>query len=352
MSFDLNLALTTQIVCQKRTGQMAYRGPFNVTTYSGLSTDIVKSALQKYIRRNIPEKVIIAAFELYRMGEIEKGESVRSYLYNRIAIIAAEDIGPANLPLVIVALQVTLTKNRDPNLLGALIQTMAGSSKTRLMSHVYRALISPEGRLVAQQKGLQIDDAPTEDDLNSHTIIWQPNDSVEIRPYAEIFKRRLMSRSFTAVIWLGYYLRASEGKKITTRNIRPRRRQTDPVMIIWEVMKDLLHPTVWESLIDAYLEITENRPFLMRGVVSALYQVKYESYDLTPLYSECVRTSATERFLTGQYRFEVDDFVIDKHTSVGRNMGLGREKFVSEGARVIPEDPQFVVPAFKEVYEA
>lgn len=39
-------------------------------TFSGIDFDVAKSALQKYIRRNMPEKAILAAIELYRLGEI------------------------------------------------------------------------------------------------------------------------------------------------------------------------------------------------------------------------------------------------------------------------------------------
>lgn len=64
-------------------GKMKYKGPFGgSTTYSGYEIDIMKSALQKYIRRNIPDKALMAAFELYRMAELEGGRSIQSNLYN------------------------------------------------------------------------------------------------------------------------------------------------------------------------------------------------------------------------------------------------------------------------------
>ena len=82
------------------TGQMVWNGARGASskTYSGFTLDVMKSALQKYIRRGLLEKALICAAELYRMHEV-KGVAAQTNLMNRLAIIAVEDIGPANFPL-------------------------------------------------------------------------------------------------------------------------------------------------------------------------------------------------------------------------------------------------------------
>jgi hypothetical protein len=52
------------------------------------------------------------------MGELPKGRGFRINFYNRLAVIAMENISPANLGLVILTIKIVLAKNRDPNLLG------------------------------------------------------------------------------------------------------------------------------------------------------------------------------------------------------------------------------------------
>ena len=91
-----------EVVMPRNIGQMTWKGlrGGSSKTYSGLDLDVVKSALQKYIRRNMPQKALLSAIELYRFGEVG-GIAAVTNMYNRLAIIANEDIGPANLSLVL-----------------------------------------------------------------------------------------------------------------------------------------------------------------------------------------------------------------------------------------------------------
>lgn len=84
----------------KNLGKMLWKGirAGHTKTFSGIDFDVAKSAVQKYIRRNIQEKAILAAIEIYRLGEIG-GTAAVSNLFNRLAIIAAEDIGLGILSL-------------------------------------------------------------------------------------------------------------------------------------------------------------------------------------------------------------------------------------------------------------
>src|SRR6516162_10560953 len=82
-------------------GKMQYGGYMGEnTTFSGYAIDVVKSAMQKYIRRNMVEKALISMIELYRMPEVDgDAKSIQSNMFNRLAVIAAEDIGPSNVKL-------------------------------------------------------------------------------------------------------------------------------------------------------------------------------------------------------------------------------------------------------------
>ena len=55
---------------------------------SGQPADVVISALQKFIRRGETEQAARAAYELYLVGE-----EMTEYLWQRLKIISAEDIG-------------------------------------------------------------------------------------------------------------------------------------------------------------------------------------------------------------------------------------------------------------------
>lgn len=73
----------------------------NIKTPCGATCDVVLSALQKFIRRGDVENAVRAAFELY----LVEGE-LPDYLWKRLLVISAEDIGLAEpmAPVVVSAL--------------------------------------------------------------------------------------------------------------------------------------------------------------------------------------------------------------------------------------------------------
>ena len=76
-------------------GQMKFKGLFGGSiTYSGYSIDVVKSQLQKSIRRGEINLAVNAALELYRFSYLPDnvGKGIVTNLYNRLHVIVAEEI--------------------------------------------------------------------------------------------------------------------------------------------------------------------------------------------------------------------------------------------------------------------
>lgn len=71
---------------------MSYQFP---TTYSGISIDEAKSALQKSIRRGIIWDTIQWIVELYYSKPVDQLLAIRTNLYNRLLVIAVEDVSPS-----------------------------------------------------------------------------------------------------------------------------------------------------------------------------------------------------------------------------------------------------------------
>lgn len=63
-------------------------------SFNGFSLDVLKSALQKYIRRCMPEKAIYAGAELdlFSLANYKDGERIRTNFIHRLMIIYMEDI--------------------------------------------------------------------------------------------------------------------------------------------------------------------------------------------------------------------------------------------------------------------
>jgi len=359
-------------------GKMKYQGIFNSTTFSGYTTDIMKSALQKYIRRGSLSKALISGFELYRLGELPQARAIQTNLYNRLAVISCEDIGPANFPLCIAVIREVLADNRKTTTLAALIQLLAESEKTRLMSHLYHVYFKPQGMALAQEKGISVNEQFSEDDLRFIQVLpgeefepgqikpnlFLPGDPEEIKGFVEIFYYRLFKQSFQAMVWLRYFFIAigmydfSTGRlKKPTVQVARRRRRTNPATIIWDVLRCFLPAEAVDSLEKIYFKHTEKRPFLMTAIVAAIYRTEYKSFDLTDSVKRWENFPLLDSLLSGRYAdlgfpdgFKIDPFVIDMHTRAGKQAGMSRKEFVSEGAEVKPKSERYQVRLFEDIY--
>lgn len=130
-------------------------------TFHGFSNSLIKSAMQKNIRRGETQQAIYCGYELLRLFEFadkESGTIVISNhvnnMFNRLLIIAAEDVSPWSLNLlsrisrfvVPFTKSLTVRSKADPsyrfdlNKLGRQMATMIASlcaaPKSRVMSHL------------------------------------------------------------------------------------------------------------------------------------------------------------------------------------------------------------------------
>lgn len=322
--------------------------PFHSFTPKGFTTDLMKSALQKYIRRNMPKKASMSAFELLRT----EMKPIQSNLFNRLAVIAAEDIGPANLPLTLEVIEYVLSGDREAETLYSFILDMCASPKTRLGSHLYRVFIHPEGVKEAKKLGITSDlELKQEQYLNSN--FWYKEDDLELKHYLESLYFALSEKKEEdTFIYLRYFLDLTYNRKFS---IKPRRRRRKPIILIWEMLSKFQDPKsnlytcrVISILEKAYFTFSEKRPFLMLAMMIVLYEdrIYFDATENQPLDEEFL-SSLKE----GKYELELDEFVIDKHTKLGKIKGANRKKFVNEGAIVTPEDEGFRNELYEEIYK-
>lgn len=327
-------------------------------TYSGLDLDVVKSALQKYIRRNMTQKALLAAIELYRLNEVGGAAAVTN-MYNRLAIIANEDIGPSNLPLVLEVTRIVEEgKDRDVARLVAMVQLLSESPKTRIMSHAWSAYGA--GRKVATKLGLRIDSEFTEDDLkyiesNKDSELFLPNDPIAIRPYVLVFLKRLYEKDFNAFSWAQIFLHKFDNLTLAKRkkfvNGNTRSLTGKPDILLWKALSYILPPETYNILVEAYYNHKESLPFIQIAIMAALYRLPYHKYDLEPVTEMWRQQPSLQQMLQGNFILEVDSFVIDKHTQKGRARGASIKEFLSEGMIVIPQDPNYYSEILETVYK-
>lgn len=324
-------------------GKMSYGGPFRSVTYSGITVDVAKSGLQKHIRRGEVDDALKFAYELYRFNELG-AKAIVTNLYNRLAIIAVEDIGPANVPLVLKVLEM-----KEP--LYDLVVEMCNSAKTRILSHLARAY-SIHMRKTSKKHGLTVDKQSRDGDDTDSMEFWFPDECEdEMRYIANVFLERLKQKDRNAYTWAQYFCENYE--KIL---IKPRNRRRKAAVVLWRMMEkhlpnDKIVEKLFAELERYYFTLSENNPFLRMAIFLILHDDRPGAEHFIPgKYTGYKPEITEEELLHGEYELVVKDYVLDKHTAQGRRGGADREKFVTEGALVHNEDPRFDEPVLKKIY--
>jgi hypothetical protein len=337
-------------------GQMKWGGMFRgTTTVSGFPLDEVKSGLQKYVRRGIIFKALLCGVEMYRLGEMG-GRAAVTNLYNRIAIIANEDISIANISVAVKACKIVNSKNREPAVLMAIIHQMCLCKKSRLASHVYGAFTSPESMKLARENGIEVDwkvdDSYIQENYNLKVFL--EDDTYKMRCLALMFRKYLAEKSYISVNIMSQYWVEFEKVKIKLRQIYPGKRSKSHMVILWDIIREFLDERVVNALVCSFNERSEKRPLIMTAILAIIFDVKMNN-DVDSLFSTSVEIwkerETLPKLFTIFYNLELDSYVIDKHTMNGRKMVPTSKFFVNEGATVVNESKIYVDSVLEEIYK-
>lgn len=316
-------------------------------TYSGYKLDVMKSGLQKYIRRNEPVKALECAFELYRMTEVDLRPAA-SNMYNRLAVIAVEDIGPSNVSLVLTVIQNVLDDKRDSALLCSMVQALAGSKKTRVLSHLNRAYF-PSNKEIREKHNINIATLGKSE--------WKPlpgDPDIEfLDQFVGNFDKCLQSKYFDAFYWC-HLIR--QKLTVSDKYIKGARRYNrgGSDMIIWSILEPYVPKHIFTTLLKAYNTFSEKNVFLHLAIFVAIKSIDVQPTKLEDNVEKWKKIPFLPALFLGRYKLDIDPWVVDKHTSEGRKAGMGRDEFVTEGSKVEPEDPAFLTEeyrAFAEIYK-
>lgn len=299
----------------------------NTKTASGHSFDVMKSALQKYIRRG-DERAIPVFAELWALSYLDKG--VRTNLYNRLVIIACEDIGIANPALVHLVLK---HKGEDFGNCIALIRAMLLSPKTRIASHLYFCYSHP----------LQ---------LKNHVSprIHLTNDEwqwLRGAPIHNILRHYIEQQSFLAVTWI-YLIFTNKSIPKTPKSFSEKKTSTtNAAAYAWEIFASYTSPQLLPTmrLLETcyYKQENSRRVFLMHALLLLL--TRSRGYDVTREEEKIFTTTYNEGdYIPLRQGVEVDAYIVDKHTRQGREQGANTQQFVEEGAIVTNEDMTYHYP--------
>ena len=313
-------------------------------TWNGYPADVVKSGLQKYIRRSVLEKALYCAAELDLFKEAEntkEAEGIRTNFLHRLMIIFMEDVENLALFDTIHAKMNLLFQERDKEdrhkerelyWITEVVTLLVRSKKSRMCSHV-RALFSTKYE-------------PLHESYPSMTPLWtalrEAPKEATLEVHCSLFTRHLREKNLMAV-YHAFQIELSE-EKLPYKLFR----SSKPVWFIFHQLMNPLAPVKTERVRKFAEWYKEHIGGMKEGFMCWLLPLLHE-LEVIPLGAADEEQIPSYRAMNREgHTITMDDYVLDRHTSRGRGKSL--VEFAMVGALVEPQ-AEFVNEMWKRFYE-
>jgi hypothetical protein len=351
------------------------------TTLNGYSVSLMKSAMQKYIRRGNIEKALYAMYELDMFAfhfpdEGKSGKGIHTNMIHRLMIIALEDIGPNNIG-IFLQLGTSINKicefrkarestqefssefcklrKKEYHLLVAYIICCCNSSKSREASYykyIFQTCVDEYERnkkilklypIVKKNVANLLNKTKEEDfaiDTASHIferlIDNQNNDALRI---AWIWNNMTMTKKYFNSSKGRYYILYRLHEYINnylSGDIKSKYLKIVNIMITWtkelkEIKENFLP---WLVLLISLLK--KNNPIL---------ECKLPSQKTLNTYYKLLEKNLRHE------KMDIDEYVMDMHTREGKKLNKGPVHFANVSSIVIPEDKN-INYVYQKMYNA
>lgn len=319
---------------------------FSLRVRGGLKFDIVKSGVQKGIRRALPDVAVPLALRGLELGL--KVKTAYSNLMNRLIVIAGEDIGPACLPaLVKVDQEVSMMRDGREggdvealqHRLSDLVGYMCAQKKSRYCSYLrnyyFTALMNPEYRDLIE------------------TDVLNEFERVRSQPASLFDLWRLGRESKYPYISLNFALTAMLSKEKIDGDVfeleGKKTRQTPIVKMIWltilrevdEKFRDLVKLLYrwFKNENEEHIYLVLAHVILIQSELCGMVENLH-----TNDHEEIWREMAFKRGVV------IPEFVMDRHTQDGKRRGANKLDFALVGAVVENEARDFQSDVLQRVY--
>lgn len=343
-------------------------------TFNGYPIDIIKSALQKYIRRGAYGKAIYAGIELdlFAYCPDKRAEGLRTNMIHRLMIIFLEDVCNPNLltqlnediftlinlkkqrrGLDINSSKFRSIRKREESLLPKIIYNLAASSHTRMVSYLRSVigrynLSKNNAKFWALIKSMYSGMDYFIRDIDSDQIYPDFMMSFPLFPGEEKIERQvknfiscLEQKSLYAIYWA---IQIVEG----IDKVHPREpRKTNPVYLVFAIIEKYIQLRKYQNK-EEYIKTLEicKRWFnelypLKEAALTYVYMILISNYDgnLNSIDPEKMNFQCDKRYLINllKTKIDIEDFVIDQHTLKGKKEGSGHTEFALVGSLVSNE---------------
>ena len=356
----------------KNTASMiAFRTCFSSISYNGYKLDILKSGIQKYLRRREFDKMIWCVAEIYLFQVLQKTErdkkatkGIISNMINRLIVMMDEELlfNECTKYLIIRKYMEMFEKGKrgDFSLLYKICYLLCNSRMLRRNSDI-RAYF--KHAMMDESSGIQ----PPVSLVDKANFTDDECDKFYFENFKAYFKLADKNEAVNCYYWM---FKIFMGKR--DGNVK-RFRRRENIYMIWEFLfsrKKIIANPILKKCLEYRLQEFHNKNrrerfiFLSASIDIALFcndnvdfnmnlekflNQKIETLDTENLWD-------TETIIDSVYKdrgyMQMDDYVIDMHCSMGRKMGKGKSDFKSEGSLVVNQDTEFYVEQWRERYNA
>ena len=321
---------------------------------NGYSLDVLKSGLQKYIRRGNYSKAHYCAGELDLFkeavndgGKINRGEAIRTNFLHRLMVIYLEDVGNTSLleridKLLNSVFEERTKDDRDKKIeeksISEVVYLLSGSEKSRICSHI-RAVFYDKYRAILnmKQSSIYLPIKKMWDIIDENKENYKPSTSL-LEFNCAMFDKYLKLNSVLSVYYAFQIDKSDEklGKKINRSN--------NPVMYIFQKLgiSDSIYYRWYKNHIGKLKEgfLCWLNPLLTHiNIIKKTAPVTIDEGTKSTFSWERNRKNET---------IDIDDYIIDRHTKYGKNKNM--VEFAVTGAYV-DREASYVNVLWKQYYE-
>ena len=346
----MNLNLNEKI------GGMKFSGLFNSKSFFGYSLDILKSGLQKYVRRREYEKMMWCLVELDKFSLLgDSSKSVRSNLKNRIIVMCFEELCFSEWDkLIMIKRKLDKWENegrKERRLLVEIMDILIKSKLLRINSDI-KNYFGVGIRKYNLGKDM-IDFNVEESDVKKY--IKKGDDKYVLECLGK-FVNCLDKKDDNMFYWMFEICNKSiEGVK---GGIRYRRKGCE--YIIWDVLYNYCDNELLKECLDFGIRefFKKDRKERMIFLIECILLVKNKDKLDWNKEKVNIESEIKDEYINEIYDVEkrkdivFDDYVIDLHCKVGRIKGKDKVDFMKEGCKIINEDKEFYVEEYRKGYNS
>lgn len=345
------------------TNRMNYVGMRGSITRHGFKYGVIRSALQKNIRRGELDQALACAYELYDFIHAN-GYDIVHNLLNRLSVISAEDSSPGNIALAAYVCGWNRLWTRDnkmdwvddPELfrerkydwsrIAAVVKMLVDATKSRLPSHLWNRYVREPHRPHNLEEVRDLDSIPEEETR----IFLRKEDSPELVKAAKSIWKLLEERDPIVFTWVGNFLENFVEKKVQIKS-REGRRRAD--IILWLIFGSFVEEEYLYPLRSIYYTLAQDKRAVLQYVMTYILYKNDDAEEIlvSDIAHEC--DTLTKKFRTEGYTpvpIVIADYMVDLHTGKRGNKKDLINAFRRQGSVVTNQDPDYYDPDLEELY--